>query len=1620
MFDFFKNLLGAALIVGSFFTPVGWASWVSGAMVMGGSMLMGDAARKKAQKQAKDQWNAQQVDRMANTPSTTYDRELVLGRVRKGGHVFFRASAGTNNSKFVMCVALASHQIDAVEQVYLNDVPVTLDADGYVQTDPYLSTNKVSASATIAAGSTSVTLPYTPVAGSVSVTYTVDAGEKGRTESVTVPCTVSGNTVSISAQTVDVTVSYQRTDGASYARVRAVLGSPDQTADARLIELFPDQWTSAHRARGVAYLIVELDYNETAFPSGIPLVTAVIRGARLYDPRTATTAWSENPALMMRHLLTHPSFGRRASISAAEDARITAAANACDTAHSYTAIDAEGASSTETKALYRASTVLPFGATAQSALDDLAQAMAGQWAYAAGEFFVRAGVYVAPALALLDADLAVNRLDDGSSQPISISTHKPRNEQINVITPTIFDAAQDYKQTALPALKASALITRDGLELPQAVTLSAVTYAPQAQHIAGVMIRDARDPLTVTLPFKMSAYRVELFDTVTLTLARFGWGAKEFMVVGRSWAGDGTIQLSLKETSSAITQPDASFVVGGYSANTAIRSPWLIDPPTGVNATSVPVQMTDGSIAPRVLVTWNAITDLAVLDAGFIELQWQAVGDTGWQSVTVAGRETQAYLSGLPDGRAILIRARCRNSVAVSDWNTQIGHIVTGQQATPPAVTALTATGGLFQILLSWSTAAAARADLAYTEIWASTSNNRALAARISAVPWPDANYTHIGLQPGQGWYYWARVVDTSGNLGAWYPASSTGGVSAAPSTDASSLLTQLQDALGEPQLATDLNARIDLIDGGAASTVLPGSLVDLAAAQTATNQKITRDLEDIGVNLLDTVLTANDTNVKITDAGLYVDPATGTVKITTLEETKDRVSTAEANISAANAAISLRATYTYVDNAISTAVLDPSQVPVFTTLETRISTAEADIDALNGAVALKTDTAVSNALGLRLTTAETSISSLEGTIVDKVDTATYTADQGFIDGRLTSAEQTLSAIGDTSSITQVVTQSKVRYEADNKSGEALLRAILKGDADVRETQLGFAQARTDLTAKFTDELEAEAAQRTILAGQVADNAAAIVNEASLRVTAVAAEASARQALAVQLRNETAASVLVEANARVTAVLAEAGLRQTLANQVNDASTGLPATRATLINDYYTKTDTDSAISTSASYLRAYSNIGSKVFRQASAPTQRGQDPQTGDDVALQTGDVWIDTDDGNKQYQWTGSAWVYSPDGAIAAVDARVTTVESAKIGYATKAGVLFDNNGAIKDKTGVDAWNTAHPTDLAVWNVGLPMATAVKQLNITANGITGTIEQRMDAVATSVGSIETKYAIKVDSNGRVVGFELISDGTSSSFGILADKFLIYKPDGSGTPVQALTLGSVNGVTALGLSGELLIDGSVVASRIDSRGLSIKDASGNVILSSGVPLDVANVDGLGGFATLSQLTGGNASTYIADATIGKLQVIDGAITLSAFASDNGYSRYFSVGVFSADSVDDTFSTVSFATESGDEITLQAFFYISTTDYGTALDYVSLKPHLTLDGADATSGVSVTWRTYDNTRHIAVVMSAKVAGNGSTRTAAMKVMASWGAFGNNVYSKYCISNCVLSAFIRRR
>lgn len=732
------------------------------ATIIGTTLLLATAYsyQQRQKRKMRDAYNAAQVDRLANITTSTGPRELVLGKVRKGGYVLFRDSCGGYKDRFVMVIALANHEIEGVESYYLNDQKVTLDSQGFVVTSPY----DLSATETV-----TVYVHITPtdaVAGTVTQSYLSDE---------------SGNSVPYT--------TYQRLKSDdSNARIRLYTGTQTQTADARLMSLFPGVWTANHTLTGIAYLIVEYIYNETSFPSGMPTVTAVVKGAKVYDPRSGLTAWSDNPALHALHIVQHPYFGKRGTLTERELARVSAAANACDETYTTTVTSASGITSPLIRPMYQSGIVLQYGAQATDVLDDICIAMCGTWAYAGGEFFIKAGKYTAPVVTLTESDLLTSQKDSqGSNQTkqITINSQRSKADRVNTINVKIWDALSDYKETTLSPVVNAEMRLLDGREISSELSLPAVSNASQGKLVANYMLKESVDSLSITASFKLTAYAVELFDNVALTVPRYGWVDKVFMVIGRKFNATGAIELSMREISAEIYNPNVYPEVEGFASNTNLIEPWTIPKPTNLVATSGTSELVlqaDGTVLTRVKVQWTAITDARITQGGFVEVQWQEVGADFWNSLTVAGSEPSCHLLGTVDGRNIIIRARTRYPLAVSDWGNQIVHTVVGKTEPPNAVLNFRAVVENQNLTLRWDSNS--EVDIAGYEI------------RVSDTSWGQSGDLYKGsatsvtvsaVNAANTWY--VKAYDRSGNYSPVVSTSYT--ASAVPSViDAASAVS--------------------------------------------------------------------------------------------------------------------------------------------------------------------------------------------------------------------------------------------------------------------------------------------------------------------------------------------------------------------------------------------------------------------------------------------------------------------------------------------------------------------------------------------------------------------------------------------------------------------------------------------------------------------------------------------------------------------------------------------------------------------------------------------------------------------------------------------------------------
>ncbi len=100
--------------------------------------------------------------------------------------------------------------------------------------------------------------------------------------------------------------------GNDNARLFWRMGEDDQEAYSQLLSELPEIWTEDHQGNGFPHVLMIMNQGEIAnisenWPNGINTrYSQVQQSARVYDPRTDTTAFSENAALNTRYFMTSP------------------------------------------------------------------------------------------------------------------------------------------------------------------------------------------------------------------------------------------------------------------------------------------------------------------------------------------------------------------------------------------------------------------------------------------------------------------------------------------------------------------------------------------------------------------------------------------------------------------------------------------------------------------------------------------------------------------------------------------------------------------------------------------------------------------------------------------------------------------------------------------------------------------------------------------------------------------------------------------------------------------------------------------------------------------------------------------------------------------------------------------------------------------------------------------------------------------------------------------------------------------------------------------------------------------------------------------------------------------
>ena len=595
----------------------------------------------------------------------TQPRRAVYGTVRVSG-VLAHVESTDNDRYLHLVVTLASHEVQSITAIKLNDVELTLDGNGN--------------------------------------------------------CTAP-------------------TRYANLVRINTHTGATDQIADTDLVAESEAGWTSQHRLRGVAYLYARLDFDRDAFPNGIPAITALVSGKKVFDPRNSNTAFSANAALCIRDYLTDTKYGVGATSSEINDTSFTTAANLCD---ENVTLAAGG-----TEKRYEFHGTIESSASPKNTIEQILTSCRGIVFYTNGQFNLKAAGYVSPSITL-DEDDAI--------APLNLQTKQSRRDNYNAVKGIFAPASTDYVPADYPPITSATFESEDNNERKfLELNLPYTTSAPMAQRIAKIGLFQNRQQVVLSGVFSLKAFQLNVGDTVQITNAKFGFTNKIFEVANWSVtiipSGETGVSLVLRETNSAVYDWNAEESAFAQD-NTNLPNPFDIQAPSVVASDEL---QSFNQKALSVLVA-NVTSGNTFADQ--FEVQAKKNSDTDFISLGTSS-SNKFELVDVEDGVLYDVMARVITALGVRSPFTTVQHQIVGKTAPPADVTNFAVNIIGTEAALSWTPST--DVDLSHYIIRHSSLTSGAQYANAVTLAEKISRPANTAVVPAMTGTYFIKAIDKLG-----------------------------------------------------------------------------------------------------------------------------------------------------------------------------------------------------------------------------------------------------------------------------------------------------------------------------------------------------------------------------------------------------------------------------------------------------------------------------------------------------------------------------------------------------------------------------------------------------------------------------------------------------------------------------------------------------------------------------------------------------------------------------------------------------------------------------------------------------------------------------------------
>jgi hypothetical protein len=442
-----------------------------------------------------------------------------------------------------------------------------------------------------------------------------------------------------------------------HLEVTTYLGTDSQTSDSTLGALFPTQWPVTADGLGVAYAVMLMWFNADIFGGGLPRINAIIRGQKLFDPRTSTTVYSTNPALAIRDYLTSTVYGYGIDEADIDDTSFEAAADYCD----EMVTPWSGAAQQKR---FELSGILDTARPKRANLAELTTACRGTVLNVGGVW--KLVIRQAQSSTGLEVTTA-NTVEGSWKYTLPGSSDVPNSIIVNYIDPD-----RDYRADTVrwPEPGSNPYLTEDsGYEHQIHLDLPYTTNRLRAQQIGMILLREAREGIVVTLTAKEELLQAEVGDIIDVTNPGPDWNAKPFWVVATNYrAQEMVVDLVLFEYEPSVYTMDEQFPQATIP-DTGLPEINTVDPPTSLSLAAGDTEAlltADNVRTPRIKMTWTPATEPYILH---YEIQAKPNAESDWDSYGTAGPDDTIFYVSPVDIQYWDVRIRTVTRLGQhSDW----------------------------------------------------------------------------------------------------------------------------------------------------------------------------------------------------------------------------------------------------------------------------------------------------------------------------------------------------------------------------------------------------------------------------------------------------------------------------------------------------------------------------------------------------------------------------------------------------------------------------------------------------------------------------------------------------------------------------------------------------------------------------------------------------------------------------------------------------------------------------------------------------------------------------------------------------------------------------------------